>query len=147
MHEHGNTIENMQIVGSTCSSSNTIQTVDETAARACRTTVANGTNKPRWPQYHQVHKSLRGQPRFPVEPEVYRFTKVSRCKEQGEIPRTDAFAKLSVVCKQLIYTITNLACKLGLVTKLVELNIPSRSAEVSGPSTLKGMTLRTGGIN
>ena len=53
----------------------------------------------------------------------------------------------SVAFKQLMHTITNLAMdKLRLVTKLVELNIPTWSVEVSGSPALKGApTLRTGG--
>ena len=40
---------------------------------------------------------------------------------------------------QLIYTIANLAMdKLGLVTKLVDLKVPTKSIEVSGPRSLKG---------
>ena len=50
----------------------------------------NGTNKPRWTQHHQVHKSPRVQLRFTVETAVYRVTEVSRCKQQREIPRADA---------------------------------------------------------
>ena len=62
-----------------------------------------------------------------IETEVHRVTKVSRCTLQGEPPRTDAFARVSVAFKQLIYTIANLAMdKLGLVTELVELKDSSK---------------------
>ena len=62
-------------VGSICSRSNTIQTVDERAARECRTSVATDTNKPRLIQYH--HKPPRVQPRFTVGTGVYSVPEVS----------------------------------------------------------------------
>ena len=134
---------------SICSSSNTTKTVDERAARACRTKVAIGTHKPRWTHHHQVHQSPRVHPRFPTATKVFRVTEVDRCTQQGESPCTDAIAKLSVVSRRLIYTITNMAMdSLVLVIKLVELNFSSRGGVASGPLTLtEAPTLRTRGIH
>ena len=107
----GNTSEDMQKGRSTCSSSNTTQTVDEGAAlnmshsRGFWYTQAEVDTTPSSPQITQSTASLHG---------------VSRYTQLGEIPRTPSGFK------QLIFSITNLAMdKLGLVTKLTELNIPS----------------------
>ena len=109
MQEHGNTNEDMQKWNQIAANPTPYKPRDERAARACRTTVAIGTSKPRWTQYQDGHQSPRVQPRFPMVPaEVYRVTEVAPCTQQ-----------LSVAFKQYIYTITNLAMdRLGLVTKL-----------------------------
>ena len=78
--------------------------VDDGAPRARRTKVAAGTHKPRWTQHQEVHKSPTVQPRLTIETQVYRVTEVSRCTQQVEIPRTDAFGKLSVTFKHTSLT-------------------------------------------
>ena len=96
-------------VGSTCSSSNA--TIDNSLTQECSASMSHTklqmvqTSRGET-QHHQVHKSpcvhsLASQ----FETEVYRVTAVSRRNQQGEIPRTDAFAKLLVAFKQLVGTI------------------------------------------
>ena len=113
MQEHGNTIEEMQKWNQFAATATKHKPFTQRAARACRTNVALGTTKPGWTQHHQVHKLPRIQPRFTIETEVYGVTAVSRCTQQGEIPRTDAFVKLSVAFEQLICTIANIGDKVG----------------------------------
>ena len=48
----GNTSEDMQKGGSTCSSSNTIQSVDEGASLNMSHCSVIGTHKPKWTPYH-----------------------------------------------------------------------------------------------
>ena len=139
----------LQKVGLSCSSSNTIQTVDERAARTCRTKMATGRNKPRWTEHHQVHRSPKVQRRSPLETEIYRVTegRPMHAAEKDPVHRRHRGTLSGFQAAHCI--ITNLAMdKLGLVTKLVELNFPSKRFEVSEPRTLKAApTLRTGDFN
>ena len=100
----------------------------------------NTTKSTDHPKYSVAHH---------LKPRSTESPKVARCTQRRKIPCTDAIAELSVPFKQLTCIITKLAMdKLGLVTKLVELNFPSRRFEVSGPRTLEGTpTLQTGGVN
>ena len=85
------------------------------------TKVAFGTHKPRWIQYHES-TNHPGYGLASHETEVYKVTEVSRCTQQGEIPRTDAFATFSVAFEQLTCTIANLAMdKLGVAARMVDL--------------------------
>ena len=124
MQDRSNTIEDMQNVGSICGSSNTISTVDERAARACRTTVATVRNKAEvettrssdHPEYILASRLTPKSAKSSTTPDAH----------SREFLRTDAIAKFSAVFK-LINTTANLAKdKLGLVTKVVELICPSK---------------------
>ena len=135
MQEPGNTIEDMPKWDQRAAAS----TQHKQMRRKQREHVAQ-----KWhlAQHHTVHQSPRVQLRFPLGTEVFCVTEAARRKQQGEIPCTDATAKLSVAFRQLIYTITNPATdKLGLLTRLVGLK---EYVWVSRQPTLKGApTLRT----
>ena len=57
-------------VGSTSSSFNTIQTVEERAARACRAEVASGTNATQSTDHPKYSFALRLKPKFSVSPKA-----------------------------------------------------------------------------
>ena len=118
---------------------------DEKAAGACRTLMAIGTNKPKLTQHHQVPQITQSTALLHKQNRSLQNSKVSRCTQQGEIPRTDSNSQWSSSTSSS----ANLTMdKLGWVTELVELNIPTRSVEVWGQHTLKGApTLQTGSIN
>ena len=76
--------------------------------------------KPKWPQHHQIHKSPLSSQMKPLSAEAPKFLD----EHSRERPRAQTLAQNSQ---------WHSPSQLGLVTKLVELNIPNSCIEVSGP--------------